>query len=339
MAITTRLTEALGLAHPIILAPMGVAASGRLAAAVTNAGGLGLVGVGYRGREWIESEAEAAGNVQIGAGFITWRLAMAPELLEVALAREPSAICLSFGDPRPFADKIHAAGVPLICQVQSLSDARQAMEAGATVIVAQGTEAGGHGASRSHSTLVPEVGDLLARSSPGTLLCAAGGIADGRGLAAALMLGADGVFMGSRLWASEEANVHPGFHAAVLAADGDSTVRTTLVDIVREYDWPAPYTARVLKRGNFLERWNGREADLAAATADELPKWSRAWDEGDVDNTSVFISEAVGLIRSIEPVAVIIERIVAEAEARIRAGCKTLGDATGGSKQPAGQRP
>ena len=91
-------------------------------------GGLGLIGVGYRGQDWIESQTDAAGNVRVGAGFITWRLQMSPELLDVALARRPSAICLSFGDPQPFAKKVHAANVPLICQVQSFSHARRAAE-------------------------------------------------------------------------------------------------------------------------------------------------------------------------------------------------------------------
>lgn len=323
MTIRTRLTEAFGIAHPVILAPMATAASGRLAAAVTNAGGLGLIGVGYRGKDWIESQNDAAGNVRVGAGFLTWYLERSPELLDAALERRPSAICLSFGDPRPFAHKVHAAGVPLICQVQSLAAAHEAVEAGVTVVVAQGTEAGGHGAARGMSTLVPEIADLLARKSPGTLLCAAGGIADGRGLAAALMLGADGVLMGSRLWASEEANVHPNFHAAALAADGDSTVRTTLMDIVRSYDWPKPFTARALKNA-FLENWKGKEAELAARADSELPKWTKAWEEGDPDHSNVFISESVGLIRSIEPVAAIIERIVAEAETCMRAGAAKI---------------
>jgi nitronate monooxygenase len=183
MAIRTRLTEKLGLEHPIILAPMGVAASGKLAAAVSNAGGLGLVGIGYRGSEWIKEQSDAAANVRVGFGFITWRLAEQPDLLELALGRQPTAICLSFGDPRPFAEQILAAGVPLICQVQTLADAKPAVEANASIVVAQGTEAGGHGGTRSTSTLVPEVADLLARISADTLLCAAGGIADGRGLA------------------------------------------------------------------------------------------------------------------------------------------------------------
>ncbi len=324
MAINTRLTEKFKLIHPVILAPMGVAASGRLAAAVAHAGGLGLIGVGYRGQDWIESQADVAGNVQVGAGFITWRLKMSPELLDVALARRPSAICLSFGDPEPFAQKVHAANIPLICQVQCLSDARQAAELGATVVVAQGTEAGGHGGgSRSVSTLVPEIADFLAKSFPDTLLCAAGGIADGRGLAAALMLGADGVLVGSRLWASEEANVHPNFHAAALAADGDATIRTSVADVVRSYDWPTRYTARVL-RNRFVETWHGKEAELAASAEVELSKWNKAWDEGCADGANVFISESVGLIRSVAPVATIIEEMVHDAEAVIRTAASKI---------------
>jgi nitronate monooxygenase len=323
MAINTRLTETFKLTHPVVLAPMGVAASGRLAAAVAAAGGLGLIGVGYQGQDWIESQTDAAGNVRIGAGFITWRLRMSPELLDVALARRPSAICLSFGDPQPFATQVHAAKVPLICQVQTLSHARRAAEVGATVIVAQGAEAGGHGGSRSVSTLVPEIADFLAKSSPDTLLCAAGGIADGRGLAAALMLGADGVLIGSRLWASEEANVHPNFHAAALAANGDTTIRTRLADIVRNYDWPSDYTARVL-RNAFVDTWQGHEAELAASSDIELSKWDKAWDEGHADGANVFISESVGLIRSVAPVATIIEEMVVEAEATIRGVTKKL---------------
>ena len=142
---------------------------------------LDSVSVGYGGQDWIESQTDAAGNVRVGAGFITWRLQMSPELLDVALARRPSAICLSFGDPQPFADE--ECMRPRSCaghlSSAGLSHARRAAEVGATIVVAQGAEAGGHGGSRSVSTLVPEIADFLAKSSPDTLLCAAGGIADG----------------------------------------------------------------------------------------------------------------------------------------------------------------
>ncbi|MGL5137868.1 MAG: nitronate monooxygenase, partial [Beijerinckiaceae bacterium] len=242
--LRTRLTERLGLRHPIISAPMALAAGGRLAAAVTAAGGLGLIGGGYGDSAWLSREFDAAGNQPVGCGFITWSLAKQPELLDAVLERKPRAIMLSFGDPAPFAATIAAAGTTLICQCQTLEHVRQALGAGAAIIVAQGGEAGGHGMSRGGMTLVPEVADHLAAHAPDALLVAAGGIADGRGLAAALMLGADGVLVGTRLWASAEAQVHPGHHAAILGSAGDSTVRTILPDIARDKDWPEGFTAR-----------------------------------------------------------------------------------------------
>ncbi len=142
---------------------------------------------------------------------------------------------LSFGDLRPFADRLRAAGVPLTAQVQSLDHARQALDAGADLIVAQGGEAGGHGMSvRSTFTLVPDVVDLVAARSPDTLVVAAGGVADGRGLAAALALGADGALVGTRLWASAEALVSPRAHQRAIQASGDDTFRTRVYDVVRQ---------------------------------------------------------------------------------------------------------
>src|SRR5882672_7701926 len=237
----TRLTRKLGIEHPIISAPMGIAAGGRLAAAVSQAGGLGLIGGGYGDAEWLEREFAAAGKARVGCGFITWSLAQKPHLLELVLAHAPAAVMLSFGALDPFARRIKAAGAKLICQIQTLALAREAVAAGADVIVAQGAEAGGHGIERATFTLVPEVADYLAAASPETVLAAAGGVADGRGLAAALMLGADGVLVGSRFWASAEALVPQSLQMAAVAADGDSTLRTTVVDIARRYDWPKPF--------------------------------------------------------------------------------------------------
>lgn len=316
MTIQTRLTERLGLKHPVILAPMHTAASGKLAAAVTTAGGLGLIGNGYLGEDWLQAQFKAAGNISVGIGFITWYLEKSPELLEQALAHQPAAICLSFGDPRKFAPKVAERGIPLICQVQSLASARQALEAGATIIVAQGTEAGGHGAVRGMASLVPEVVDLVRKASPETLVCAAGGIADGRGLAAALMLGADGVLMGTRFWATEEANVPPGFHAAALQADGDETLRTSLADIVRRYDWPKPFNIRTL-RNKFVERWQGNEEELKSVADMEVEKFQQAWVDGDADNSAVVVSESIGLIHTIEPVEVVMSNLIQQAEATI----------------------
>ena len=152
------------------------------------------------------------------------------------------------------------------------------------------------GTAARRSPSYPEVADLIARDSPDTLLCAAGGIADGRGLAAALTLGADGVVVGSRLWATEEAQVSQGMRDAALAADGDATLRTSVVDIARSLDWPERFTARVLRNG-FTERWHGHEDGAARATGTRRPEaWRAGWAAGDPDRASTFIGEAAGLI-------------------------------------------
>ena len=321
MAIATRLTARLGLEHPIILAPMAFAGGGRLAAAVSRAGGLGLIGGGYGDGDWLEAEFAAAGNTPVGCGFITWSLARAPHLLDAVLARAPRAVMLSFGDPARFAPAIRAAGATLICQVQSLAHARAALDAGAEVIVAQGAAAGGHSAVRATVTLVPEVADLCAAVAPETLVVAAGGIADGRGLAAALVLGADGVLMGSRFVAAEEALVTRAFQDAAVEACGDDTLRTRTVDIVRRRDWPAEFDIRVL-RNAFVDRWHGNETALAAAVDVEAPRYQEALARGDTERAAVVVGEAVGLIREVMPAAEIIRRVVAEAEARLEAGAK-----------------
>ncbi len=188
---------------------------------------------------------------------------------------------------------------------------------GADVLVAQGSEAGGHGDKRATLTLVPEVADLIADIRPETLLCAGGGIGDGRGLAAALMLGADGVLIGSRLWASTEANVSEGMHNAALAATGDDTIRSQVMDLARKLDWPSRYTARVIKN-SYIARWHGREAELMLVADEEAAKYRAAWAAGDPEGSNTFVGEVAGLIKTIEPVEAIIAKIVAEAEGLLR---------------------
>jgi len=314
--VFTRLTAALELRHPIVSAPMAFAAGGALAAAVSRAGGLGLIGGGYGDAAWLEQQFALAGGERVGVGFITWSLARNPALLDGALAHRPAAVMLSFGDPRPFAGAIRATGATLICQCQDLGHVRDALEAGADVIVAQGAEAGGHGALRGTLSLVPEVADHLARQAPQTLLLAAGGIADGRGLAAALMLGADGVLVGSRLWASHEALVKEGHHRAILATDGDGTLRTRIPDIARQLPWPRGFTARI-RRNAFTGRWHGHEQELEAAIAVEGPRYRAAFEAGDPENTAVWFGEAAGVIHAIEPAGAIVERMAAEAAQRL----------------------
>src|SRR5205823_466702 len=262
--IETALTRLLGIEHPILLAPMGSAAGGRLAAAVTNAGGLGMIGSGYASTKAIKEELAEAGNARIGIGFILWALERNPAALDVALDAKPAAVMLSFGDPTPFTGRIKEAGCKIICQVQTLAQATQAAEAGADVIIAQGRDAGGHsGMTRGTIGLVPAVVDAVAPIP----VVAAGGIADGRGLAAALALGATGISMGTRFTASRESLWDPAMKTAALKAGGDETMQTRIFDIVRGAPWPAIYPGRALKNA-FSAEWHGRENELAARRAE-----------------------------------------------------------------------
>lgn len=312
--IKTRLTEKFDLKYPIMQAPMALAAGGELASAVSRAGGLGFIGGGYGDKTWLKEQFELAGNQPVGCGFITWSLLKQPELLDYVLTQQTTAIFLSFGDPSSITNVIANARVPLICQVQNLRHARQALDAGAQVIVAQGAEAGGHGDKRSTMTLVPEVADLLAKQFPDVLLCAAGGIADGRGLAASLSLGADGVLIGSRFWASHEALVHPNMHSAAINASGDDTLRSSVMDMARLLDWPKPYTARVLKN-EFTQRWHNHEDELLKQQSEQAQLWKNAWAEGDTSIANTFVGEATGMINDICSATDILADITGQAEA------------------------
>ncbi len=152
---------------------------------------------------------------------------------------------------------------------------------------------------RGTLTLVPEAADLIAAQAPDTLLLAAGGIADGRGLAAALVLVADGALVGSRLWASSEALVKPRHHQAIIETDGDGTLRTRVADIARDIPWPREFTARI-RRNAFTHRWHGREDELERNVATEGPRYRKAFSDGDPENTGVWFGEAAGLIHGIE---------------------------------------
>jgi nitronate monooxygenase len=311
--LNTRLTQFFEIEHPILLAPMAMISGGRLAAAVTTAGGLGLIGGGYGDAEWLQAQVSETQGARVGVGFITWSLARNPELLDAALAQQPATIMLSFGDLRPFANRVRAAGVSLIAQAQHVDHARQALDVGADVIVAQGGEAGGHGMTvRSTFTLVPEVVDLVAQRSPETLVVAAGGVADGRGLAAALALGADGVLVGTRFWASREALVSPRAHQRAIPASGDDTFRTRVYDVVRRLDWPAEYNERAL--GNsFLDTWHGNEAKLSASLPEAADAFEKAVAAEDFDVAAMLVGEGVGLIHEVSPAADVVGQMVRDA--------------------------
>lgn len=306
--IKTKLTEALGIAHPVLLAPMDKIAGGRLAAAVSAAGGLGLIGGGYGEAGWLTKAFEEAGNQAVGAGFITWSLAKQPELLDLVLARKPRAVMFSFGEAGDFVQRCKAAGVPSLWQVQRLEQAKQALAAGAEIIVAQGQEAGGHGMDRGLMALLPAIRDL---AGPEQIIVAAGGIGDGRGLAASLMLGADGVMLGTRFWAAEEADGPASAKARLVAAGGDQTLRTKVFDVARDVDWPWHFTGRVLSNA-YAKRWHDEIQAMQQAGEAERQRYDAA-DEEDYDTRVVIGGEVVDLIDAVKPAEVIVEEMVAEA--------------------------
>ena len=328
----TRLTEAFGIKHPVLCAPMALITGGRLAAAVSDAGGLGVVGGGYAGilggEPDLQQELVHVQGRKFGVGFITWALERAPNLLDQVLAHSPDCVFLSFGDARQFAPQIRRGGAKLICQVQSLSHVDQAIEAGADVIVAQGTEAGGHGASRSTMPFVPEVADYLARKSPATLLLAAGGIADGRGLAAALMLGADGVVVGTRFWASAEALTSTAVTDHAQRFTGDDTVRTTAVDALRGVSWPDEFSFRFINN-KLASEWVHREAEAKAEFGSLAAAYADARSRQDFDVVAVVAGECIGLIHDRPNAATILDAMVKQAQALLDRGSRL--DFTGGA--------
>jgi nitronate monooxygenase len=311
MPIATPLTQLLGIRHPILLAPMDTIAGSRLVRAVSEAGGFGILGGGYGDRARLEAETKRlSGFAPFGIGFITWSLAKQPDLLDIALDGRPQAIMLSFGDPAPFAPRIKSRGVRLICQVQSEDMAKQALDAGADILIAQGTEAGGHGASRTTVDIVPAIVDLAAGRVP---VVAAGGIADGRGLAAMMMLGASGVLIGTRFYASIEADGAEEAKQHIRDADANNTVRGVIVDWSRSLFWPAPFTARTLVNDH-IRSWTGREVELMQRAGEIAEQYAAAKAAGNFEIAAVFAGEAVGLIHDIPPAAEIVERIATEAE-------------------------
>jgi nitronate monooxygenase len=321
--LRTRLTDGFGIRFPILCAPMALVTGGQLAAAVSEAGGLGIVGGGYAGilggEPDLRQELAHVRGQKFGVGFITWALARVPHVLDETLNQSPDYVFLSFGDPRPFADRIRRGGAKLICQVQCLRHVDEALEAGAAAIVAQGTEAGGHGGKRSTLPFVPEVADYLAARSPTTLLLAAGGIADGRGLAAALMLGADGVVIGTRFWASEEALTPRAATDRAMLATGDETVRTRAIDALRGVPWPEEFSFRV-GTNKLTEQWAHREAEAAGAFGSLAAAYAEARSRQDLDVVVIVAGECIGIVHNRPRAAHIVEEIVVEAQSLLARG-------------------
>jgi len=318
MTLKTKLTQQLNIKHPVILAPMAGVSGGAIAGAVSAAGGLGLIGAGYGNKEWLKQELARSYSADTGTGFITWSLAKQPRLLDMALAAKPKAIMLSFGDETPFIRLIKDAGAAVICQVQTLEHALSAHDNGADVIVAQCSEAGGHAAIRGTLSLVREVVDRI-DTVP---VVAAGGFVDGRGLAAALMLGASGVLMGTRFYATQESLAPAQAKERATEATGDMTLQSGVMDMLRNKDWPAPYKLRALQNDT-LDQWHGREDQLAREINEERMAYEMASADHDFDHAAVIVGEATGMLKDIPTAGEVIEDIVTEAKACLKSppGC------------------
>jgi nitronate monooxygenase len=251
-----------------------------------------------------------------GIGFLAWAAEVGA--VERALEYGPDAVLLSFGDPGPFAERVRRAGARLMVQATDLEEARRALDVGADVVVAQGTESGGHGARHGRATLpfVPVVADL---AGPVPVL-AAGGIADGRGVAAALVLGAAGALLGTRFQATAESLVDPAAARAIVEGRGEDTERSRVLDIARGSRWPARYTARTLG-DPFLAEWRGREAELLAEPGAGRAAYRDGVERAELPPLPLWAGEAVDLIHGLPSAAELVGDLAAGAEqALARAG-------------------
>lgn len=309
----TRVCELLGIEHPVVLGGMGTGTSPELVAAVSNAGGLGTQGCAGRPPSVIAELANTIRELSDRPFGLNLLLFLADnDQIEAVMAERPAAIATAWSWPdfdlRPVFDRAHAAGARITHMVSTVSEAVRAAEAGADVIVAQGTEGGGHVGEMGTLVLVPQV----VRAVAPVPVLAAGGIADGAGLAAAVMLGADGVLLGTRFLATPEAPLPTAFKEAICRSDGHDTLLTELPDVISGQVWPGAF-ARVL-RTPFVQEWLGREGEVRRNRAALQQRIQRAREQGDVANGSLLIGQDSGLIESIDPAGEVVRRIVREAE-------------------------
>jgi NAD(P)H-dependent flavin oxidoreductase YrpB (nitropropane dioxygenase family) len=321
----TRLCDLLGIEVPILSAPMGPDLTGpELVAAASNAGGLGILQAQLNSPPLLRQAIRRLRDLTdkpFGVNFVLHF----PHEENVAVCLEERVPVLSFfwGDPTPYVERAHAAGIKVLDQVGSVASARRSAAAGVDVIIAQGAEAGGHVAGQvATMVLVPRVVDAVAPIP----VVAAGGIADARGLVAALALGADGIVMGTRFLATPEANAHPLYQQKLVAATEEETVQTILFG----NGWPdAPH--RTLRTA-FVEAWLEKEALSQALKPDDvvvgetqmagqtipvprfasLPPNREA--SGDIEAMSLLAGQSVGLVHEVKPAATIVREMIAGAQ-------------------------
>jgi NAD(P)H-dependent flavin oxidoreductase YrpB (nitropropane dioxygenase family) len=311
--LRTPVCDLLGIEVPIVQAGMGPLTSAELVAAVSNAGGLGILGALLRPADALRSEIRRIRELTdrpFGVNHVI--LFLDPAALEVTLEEQVPVLSLFWGDAAPYVPRAHAAGAKVIHQVTTAAEAASAAAAGVDVVVAQGSEAGGHVGSVGLMPLLPRVVDAV---SPIPVL-AAGGIADGRGLAAALALGAEGVLMGTRFLATPEAPCPAAWKQAILAASEADTVCSPVFDHAIGMPWPGAELRAI--RNRFLEEWMGRDEEAAREAARLAPMLMQALQAGDMETFPPMAGQTCGLIQALTPAAQVVRDVASEAEATLR---------------------
>jgi NAD(P)H-dependent flavin oxidoreductase YrpB (nitropropane dioxygenase family) len=296
---------------------MGGATSPELVAAVSTAGGLGVLGATRQNPEELARDATAirAGTTRpFGLNLLLFM--ERPGQYEALLAARPKVISTAWAaieqDLGGYVARAHAVGALAMHMISTVAEAKVAARAGMDIIVAQGTEGGGHIGLMGTMPLVPRVVSAVA---PIPVL-AAGGVADGRGLAAALALGADGVLLGTRFLATDESPIAKGFKQAILDSDGHDTLVTDIPDVASGNTWPGAYVR--VRRNRFIEEWMGRDNELRRRRAEVSAQLRQAAQAGDPDRGAVMIGQTAGLIDRIEPAGDLVRQISRDAEAILR---------------------
>jgi NAD(P)H-dependent flavin oxidoreductase YrpB (nitropropane dioxygenase family) len=315
--IHTRICDLLGIIHPVVLGGMGTATTAPLVAAVSNAGGFGTLGTSAFNAATLETEiASIRERTEKPFGINHLLFQIQEEMFAVTLRAQPTVVAFAWArkdqDLSDYFQRAHGVGSKVMHMAGEVAEAVRAAEGGADVIVAQGTEAGGHVGWMASLPLVPMIVKAVA---PLPVLCA-GGVADGRGLAAALALGAEGVLLGTRFMATPEAPIHPNFKQAIIKSDGHDTVLTEIPDIASQRVWPGAMSRA--QRNKFLERWSGREWALRQNAREIGKQVIAARAAGDADNASLSFGQDAGLIDSIKSVRDVVHDMVEEAEQIIK---------------------
>ncbi len=302
--LRTWLTDTFHLSVPVVGAPMAGPGEGALAAAVSAAGGLGMVGVGAaRSPAWVLEQAglAAAGGAPYGVGLMAWALERDPAQLDALLDPgpdvAPALVSVSFGRVEPHVDRLRAAGLRVAVQAGTVAEAVRAERAGADLVVARGAEGGGHG--RDEVGTLPLLQGVLDRVE--VPVAAAGGIGTPRGLAAVLAAGAAGAWVGTALLATHEAGTSAAARQALLVATDTGTAYGRVFDVAQRLGWPPEYGGRAL-RNAFFERWTGR-LDALAADDEAAAELARARDAADLDTAYVYAGQGVGLLAAERSVA------------------------------------